>query len=76
MVFDNTEVKRLVPDYCAVVPYWRGAAQQIAWYDAMLGDARSTTEPRGHRPNLEPLRTSAAYSVDTAMRLAWGLASE
>jgi nucleoside-diphosphate-sugar epimerase len=33
MVFDNTKIKRLVPDYCAVIPYSEGARRQIAWYD-------------------------------------------
>ncbi len=32
MVFDNTKIKRLVPDYCAVIPYARGAEEQVAWY--------------------------------------------
>jgi nucleoside-diphosphate-sugar epimerase len=32
MVFDNIKIKRIVPDYCAVIPYWQGAAAQIAWY--------------------------------------------
>jgi nucleoside-diphosphate-sugar epimerase len=34
MIFDNTKIKRLVPDFCAAIPYARGAEQQIAWYDA------------------------------------------
>ena len=34
MVFDNTKLKRLVPDYRAVIPYAEGARQQLAWYDA------------------------------------------
>jgi nucleoside-diphosphate-sugar epimerase len=33
MVFDNTKIKRLVPDFRAVIPYERGARAQIAWYD-------------------------------------------
>lgn len=33
MVFDNTKIKRLVPDFRAVIPYAHGARQQIAWYD-------------------------------------------
>jgi nucleoside-diphosphate-sugar epimerase len=32
MVFDNTKIKRLVPDYRAVIPYARGAEEQVAWY--------------------------------------------
>ncbi len=34
MVFDNTKIKRVVPDFRAVIPYSRGAAQQVAWYEA------------------------------------------
>jgi len=33
MVFDNTKIKRLVPDYRADIPYSRGAERQIAWYE-------------------------------------------
>jgi nucleoside-diphosphate-sugar epimerase len=34
MIFDNTKIKRLVPDFCAAIPFVRGAAEIIAWYDA------------------------------------------
>ncbi len=34
MIFDNTKVKRLVPDYVATIPYRQGAAETIAWYDS------------------------------------------
>jgi nucleoside-diphosphate-sugar epimerase len=34
MIFDNTKIKRLVPDYAATIPFVRGAAEIIAWYDA------------------------------------------
>jgi nucleoside-diphosphate-sugar epimerase len=33
MVFDNTKIKRVVPDFRAVIPYARAAEEQIAWYD-------------------------------------------
>ena len=33
MAFDNTKIKRLVPDYVARIPYARGAEEQLAWYD-------------------------------------------
>jgi nucleoside-diphosphate-sugar epimerase len=33
MVFDNTKIRRLVPDFCAAIPYAHGGPQQIAWYD-------------------------------------------
>jgi nucleoside-diphosphate-sugar epimerase len=40
MVFDNTKIKRVVPEYRAVIPYVRGAEQQIAWYGADPGRRR------------------------------------
>jgi nucleoside-diphosphate-sugar epimerase len=33
-MFDNTKVKRLVPEYRASIPFARGAEEIIAWYDA------------------------------------------
>jgi nucleoside-diphosphate-sugar epimerase len=33
MMFDNTKIKRLAPDFRATIPYARGAEQQIGWYD-------------------------------------------
>jgi nucleoside-diphosphate-sugar epimerase len=34
MVFDNSKVKALVPEFATTVPYWEGAAEAIAWLDA------------------------------------------
>lgn len=34
MIFDNTKIKRLVPDFAATTPYARGAAEVIDWHDA------------------------------------------
>jgi nucleoside-diphosphate-sugar epimerase len=34
MVFDNSKIKRLAPDFVCRIPYSRGAAEMIAWYDA------------------------------------------
>jgi nucleoside-diphosphate-sugar epimerase len=33
MVFDNTKIRRLVPSYCAEIPFHRGAEEIMAWYD-------------------------------------------
>lgn len=42
MVFDNSKLKRLVPDFAAVIPFSRGAAEIMAYYD---GDpARRTVD--------------------------------
>lgn len=34
MIFDNTKIKRMVPDYTATIPFARGAEEIISWYDA------------------------------------------
>lgn len=34
VIFDNSKIKRLVPGFQAVVPFWRGAQEIVAWYDA------------------------------------------
>ena len=34
VVFDNSKIKRYVPDYCATTRYREGIAQTIAWFDA------------------------------------------
>lgn len=34
MIFDNTKIKRLVPDYAAAIPFARGAEEIMTWYDA------------------------------------------
>lgn len=33
-IFDNTKIKRLVPDFCATIPFSHGAREIMAWYDA------------------------------------------
>ena len=42
MIFDNSKIKRLVPDYVATIPFWQGAQEIIAWYDA--DPARQTVD--------------------------------
>jgi len=34
VIFDNTKIKRIVPDFAAIIPYAQGAKEVIAWYDA------------------------------------------
>ncbi|RME56480.1 MAG: SDR family oxidoreductase, partial [Caldilineae bacterium] len=34
MVFDNTKIKRIVPDFVATIPWSAGAREVMAWYDA------------------------------------------
>ena len=34
MVFDNAKVKQVVPGWTATVPFQRGAAEIVDWFDA------------------------------------------
>jgi nucleoside-diphosphate-sugar epimerase len=34
MIFDNSKIKRVVPDFNATIPFSRGAEEIMAWYDA------------------------------------------
>jgi len=34
MVFDNSKIRRVVPDFAATIPFSRGAEEIIAWHDA------------------------------------------
>ena len=34
VVFDNSKIKRFVPDYCATMPYTQGIRRTLGWFDA------------------------------------------
>lgn len=34
MIFDNSKIRRLVTDFQPRIPFWQGAREIIAWYDA------------------------------------------
>jgi nucleoside-diphosphate-sugar epimerase len=34
MIFDNSKIRRLVPDFAATIPFARGVEEIIAWHDA------------------------------------------
>ncbi len=34
MIFDNSKIKRTVPDFVATMPFSWGAEEILAWYDA------------------------------------------
>ena len=36
VVFDNTKIKRLVPDFTAAIPFSRGIEEIMEWHDADL----------------------------------------
>jgi nucleoside-diphosphate-sugar epimerase len=33
VIFDNSKIKRLVPEFKPAIPFWQGAREVIAWYD-------------------------------------------
>ncbi|HEX3811547.1 MAG TPA: NAD-dependent epimerase/dehydratase family protein [Mycobacteriales bacterium] len=43
VIFDNSKVKSLVPDYVATIPYEQGAREIIEWHDA--DPVRRTVDP-------------------------------
>ncbi len=34
MIFDNTKIKRIVPDFVATIPFVHEVKEIMAWYDA------------------------------------------
>ncbi|RPI34286.1 MAG: SDR family oxidoreductase [Chloroflexota bacterium] len=34
VIFDNSKIKQLVPDFNATIPFWKGAEEILAWHDA------------------------------------------
>jgi nucleoside-diphosphate-sugar epimerase len=59
LVFDNSKVKALVPDYVSKIPFERGAREIIDWYDA--DESRRTIDDTANKAmdRLIELRESA-----------------
>jgi nucleoside-diphosphate-sugar epimerase len=34
VIFDNSKIKRLVPDFAATIPFSQGAREMVSWFDA------------------------------------------
>jgi nucleoside-diphosphate-sugar epimerase len=47
VIFDNSKIKRVVPDFAATIPYSRGAEEVMAWFDA--DPARQVVDERLNR---------------------------
>jgi nucleoside-diphosphate-sugar epimerase len=47
MIFDNSKIRRLVPEFNPVIPFWQGAQEIIAWYDA--DPSRRVVDPESDR---------------------------
>jgi len=44
VIFDNRKVNALVPEYRAIIPFWRGAHEIVEWHDAV--ESRRVVDPR------------------------------
>lgn len=44
VIFDNSKIRRFVPDFAPAIPFTRGVAEIVAWYDA--DPARQTVDTR------------------------------
>ena len=44
VIFDNSKIRRFVPDFAPAIPFTRGVEEIIAWYDA--DSARQTVDAR------------------------------
>jgi nucleoside-diphosphate-sugar epimerase len=44
MIFDNSKIRQLVPQFQPAIPFWQGAREIIAWYDADV--SRQVSEPQ------------------------------
>ena len=44
MVFDNSKLRSVVPDYRATIPFEQGAREIVAWHDE--DQARQHADPR------------------------------
>jgi nucleoside-diphosphate-sugar epimerase len=44
MIFDNSKIRRLVPLFQPVIPFWQGAQEIMAWYDA--DESRQVVDPK------------------------------
>jgi hypothetical protein len=58
MIFDNSKIKRLVPDFACTIPFWRGAEEIAAWFEA---DASRRTVDEGYDRLCD--RILAAYAA-------------
>lgn len=65
MVFDNSKIKRFVPEYRAVTPYARGITRTVAWYDAE--PARRLVDEEANR-EYDRLLSAYRAGLDAARR--------
>ncbi len=60
VIFDNSKIRRLVPQFQPKIPFWQGAQEIIAWYDA--DPARQVVDP-----NFDQLQDRLVAAMRRAM---------
>lgn len=58
VIFDNSKIKRLVPEYQATIPFHRGIEKVLAWFDE--DESRKLVNPAAHEQMDKILRAYAA----------------
>ncbi|MCD4684318.1 MAG: NAD-dependent dehydratase, partial [Anaerolineae bacterium] len=48
LIFDNSKIKRFVPDYVARIPFHEGVRRTLAWFQA--DERRMQVSPEDHAP--------------------------
>jgi len=43
VIFDNSKIRRFVPEFHPTIPFWQGAREIMDWYDA--DPSRQVVEP-------------------------------
>lgn len=69
VVFDNSKIKRFVPDFCATMPFNRGIERTLAWFEADPARQEIDTE---FDQQLDRLISAYEQGLENAVR-AFGL---
>jgi len=70
VVFDNTKIKRFVPDFCATVPFTQGIRRTLAWFDADPARQQIDEEANARWDRLIEAYESAAAGAIRTFRAA------
>jgi nucleoside-diphosphate-sugar epimerase len=66
VIFDNSKIKRLVPDFVATIPFSRGAKEIVAWFDA--DPARQVVDEQVNRLIDRIIASYEAVSADGSFK--------
>jgi nucleoside-diphosphate-sugar epimerase len=66
VIFDNSKIKRLVPDFVATIPFSQGAKEIVAWFDA--DPARQVVDEQVNRLIDRIIASYEAVSADGSFK--------